>query len=94
MEKRNLNAVLTKIMEECGETVQICSKCIFYGAGNTSPKGGNTRTNKEKLIEEMGDILANFKVLIDDTDIGITWDEAWARADAKYPKLEGYLPKA
>lgn len=95
MEKRNMNMVLTKISEECGEVTQMCSKVIFYGIGNTSPKPlGNRRTNREKLIEEMGDVLANFKVLIEDTGALITWEEVWARADEKYKKLEFIIPKA
>ena len=94
MEKRDLNLVLTKIMEECGEVIQICSKCIFYGLDNTSPKDGNIKTNRDKLIEEIGDVFANIQVLVEDTDSGIISDDFVERAAFKYSKLEHYLPKA
>lgn len=94
MKLRNLNMALTKVMEELGETAQICSKIIFYGYDNVSPKRNDGKTNRNLLIEEMGDIIANFNVIIKDTEIGITWEEIMERADAKYVKLEGYIPEA
>ena len=96
MKPRNTEKVLLKIMEEAGEVIQICSKCIFYGVDNVSPKPSNLhqQSNKELLIEEMGDIIANFRVLIDNTDAGITWGDVNLRADNKYIKLENYLPEA
>lgn len=94
MKKRNLTYSLIKIAEECGEVVQMCSKCIFYGIDNVSPKGGNTRTNRDKLIEELGDVLANIKLLIEDTDSGISKEDVLARRDEKYAKLDQIIPEA
>lgn len=94
MTKRDLGASLLKIAEECGELTQMCFKCIFYGMDNTSPKNGNTKTNREKLIEEIGDLMANVKLLIDDTDAGITFKAIYDRAVAKYKRLENYIPEA
>ena len=96
MTKRELNPVLLKIAEECAETIQLCSKCIFYGIDNVSPKASNMekQSNKELLIEELGDIMANMMVLIDNTDAGITREDVYKRANEKYVKLENYLPEA
>jgi len=96
MTNRSPVMVLTKIMEECGEVTQICSKILFYGIDNVSPKADNPSkaSNREKLIEELGDVMANMKVLVENTDLGITWLEILSRRDAKYIKLENVLPEA
>lgn len=94
MKKRELNGVLLKIAEECGETVQMCAKCIFYGVDNVSPKNGNKQSNREKLVEELGDLMANIEVLIKFTDSGITKADIKARKEEKIIKLEKYLPEA
>ena len=90
---KNLNLVLTKISEECGEVTQICSKIIFYGIDNISPKADNTNkaSNRDKLIEELGDVLSNMKVLIEHTEAGITWDDVYTRRDTKFNKLMDYI---
>ncbi len=95
MKNRRPSMVLTKIMEECGEVTQICSKIIFYGLDNVSPKADNPTkaSNRTKLIEEMGDVIANFKMLVENTDLGITWPEIDARMNEKYAKLEHILPE-
>lgn len=93
MTNRDLNGVLLKIAEECGETVQIISKTMFYGLGSYSPKDLVKQSNKEKLIEELGDILANIEVLIKYTNCGITYEDLYSRKDEKILKLEKYLPE-
>lgn len=94
MNKRNANYALIKLMEEAGEMIQLCSKVIYYGIDNVSPKGGNTHTNRDKLIEEMGDVLALMKIIVNDTDLDISMADVKKRRDEKYIKLEGYIPEA
>lgn len=96
MTPRDTTAVLLKIMEECAETIQICSKCIFYGVDNVSPKVSNLdkQSNGELLVEELGDIMANVKLLVENTNSGITYEAINTRKDEKYPKLESYIPEA
>lgn len=94
IKKRNTNMALVKLMEECGELTQICSKIIYYGADNYSPKKKNPLSNREYLIEEMGDVLALIQVLILDTDLNISKEDVFDRRDRKYIKLEGYIPEA
>jgi NTP pyrophosphatase (non-canonical NTP hydrolase) len=94
MKKRNTNMALVKLMEECGELTQICSKTIFYGKDSRSPKKKDSESNAELLVEEMGDVLALIKIIVEDTDLGISMKDIKARRDAKYIKLEGYVPEA
>ena len=69
MKKRDLNICLVKIAEECGEVVQIACKSFRYGLANLKP--GKSGTNRELLIEELGDVVAYMRLLIEDTDCGI-----------------------
>ena len=94
MKQRNSNMALVKLAEECGELIQICSKTIYYGKDSRSPKKKDSVTNRELLIEEMGDVLALIKIITNDTDLGISMADIKKRRDEKYVKLEGYIPEA
>ena len=48
--------LLTKLSEECNEVGQVCSKIISLGLFNCKP--GTRDTNKQRLIEEINDVLA------------------------------------
>jgi len=47
---------LTKLMEECGELVQICAKKIAYYDSDDHPDGKGSMITR--MTEEMGDVLA------------------------------------
>jgi NTP pyrophosphatase (non-canonical NTP hydrolase) len=79
---RDLNICLIKIAEECGEVVQIACKSHRYGLEHTKPSKGTS--NKELLIEELGDVLAYIKVLVEDTSSNITYDDLNKRRMTKY----------
>jgi NTP pyrophosphatase (non-canonical NTP hydrolase) len=79
---RDLNICLIKIAEECGEVVQIACKSHRYGLHHTKPSKGVS--NKELLIEELGDVLAYIKVLVEDTSSSITYDDLNKRRITKY----------
>lgn len=90
---RDLNICLVKIAEECGEVTQVACKAFRYGLDNWKP--GKTGTNRALLIEELGDILAYTRILVDDTDSGILMDDIVKRADEKYAiiKEKDIVPK-
>jgi len=54
---KRLDFELTKLSEECGEVVQICSKTVIWGVENFNPK--TKQTNREALIEEMAQVLSH-----------------------------------
>lgn len=86
MAKRDLNICLIKLAEECGEVVQIACKSFRYGLDNLKP--GKTGTNRELLIEELGDIIAYMKILVLDTDAGITESDIAKRCEEKYNQIK------
>jgi len=51
--------------EECAEVTQAISKIFRFGMDTQYPEG--TPTNKEKLEEEVGDLLAMIDILIEQT---------------------------
>lgn len=52
---------LLKLMEECGEVVQIGSKFVAYGPESVNPEKPD-KNNTELLIEEIGDLLYQLKL--------------------------------
>ena len=86
MKKRDLNICLVKIAEECGEVVQIACKSFRYGLANLKP--GKSGTNRELLIEELGDVVAYMRLLIEDTDCGITESDIAERCEEKYKQIK------
>ena len=86
MKKRNLNICLIKIAEECGEVIQVACKAHRYGLDNK--KNGKHGTNRELLIEELGDIYAYLKILVEDTDSCITYEEINQRCSKKYEQIK------
>jgi len=52
---------LSKLMEECGELTQACSKIMIYGEESCHPD--TDETNKERLQSEMGDVLAAISIV-------------------------------
>lgn len=51
------NAGLTKLIEECGELIQICAKKIAYPNKAFHPDGLR-RSIDQRIEDEMGDVLA------------------------------------
>jgi NTP pyrophosphatase (non-canonical NTP hydrolase) len=82
----NLNEVLLIIQEECAEVVQAVSKVIRFGWENHHPE--RTKTNREELEEELGDLLAMYDILLQTREIDPA-NVSQARAN-KYNKLKQY----
>ena len=76
-------AFLIKLMEECGEVSQACSKIIFMGADNFNPDTGVT--NIEALHMELGDIDAWVKKMRLDEGL------IYAYSEGKQERIEEYI---
>lgn len=69
---------LSKLIEECGEVVQVGGKIIATGGNFEHWDGTNLR---QRIVEEMGDVHAAIRFLIEQNDINIS--EIVTRSDAK-----------
>lgn len=75
--------ILRIMQEECGEVVQMVSKACRFGIDGVHLKDGGT--NRERLTEEIGDLLCMVKLAISRGII--TEDGVLAARDAKEAKL-------
>ena len=57
----NIPEVLSILQEECAEVIQAVSKVQRFGVDNHHPE--RTKTNKQELEEELGDLLAMIDIL-------------------------------
>ena len=61
---------LAKLAEECAETIQIICKIQRHGyASRNEDDGASRMTNREELEQELGDIAAALRLLIDAGDL-------------------------
>lgn len=75
----NTQHALLKLSEECNEVAQICSKIMQFGFD--SEYAG--KTNRERLTEELNDILGAVLNLTLETDFRFSED-----VDAKWAKVD------
>ena len=59
-----LDELLTILQEECAEVIQAISKAKRFGIDNTHLKSGVS--NRERITEEIGDLLALVDILLDE----------------------------
>lgn len=85
---RDTKIVMSVLQEECAEVIQAVSKINRFGF-NSEWEGV---TNKQALIQEIGDVLAMVKVLIEDTDINIDMKDVEFAIEKKLNKLKIFLP--
>ncbi|QEG12720.1 hypothetical protein POTTS_110 [Klebsiella phage vB_KpnM_Potts1] len=82
---------LLKLSEECNEVAQICSKIMQFGFD--SEYAG--KTNRERLTEELNDVLGAILNLTLETDYRFTEDvdAKWAKVDkmARYREISKSL---
>lgn len=55
--------VMDILQEECAEVIQAVSKISRFGIDNFKP--GKSKTNREHLEEELGDMLAMIDILLE-----------------------------
>jgi NTP pyrophosphatase (non-canonical NTP hydrolase) len=75
------NEILNILQEECAEVIQMVSKCRRFGMDQTHLKDGGT--NRERLTEEIGDVICMLKLA---QDFGIV--DVTEVNDAAFRKLE------
>ncbi|HFG0931918.1 TPA: hypothetical protein ACGE0Z_002234 [Klebsiella pneumoniae] len=87
----NTQHALLKLSEECNEVAQICSKIMQFGFD--SEYAG--KTNRERLTEELNDILGAVLNLTLETDFRFSEDvdAKWAKVDkmARYREISKNL---
>jgi len=86
---RNTQTVMAVLQEECAEVIQAVSKINRFGMHGE----WQGVTNRQALVTEIGDVLAIIKVLMMETDINITEAELEKAVEAKFKKLEIFLPQ-
>jgi NTP pyrophosphatase (non-canonical NTP hydrolase) len=64
MRQDQLDEVLRILQEECAEVTQAVSKVFRFGSNRCHPDM-NSPTNKERLEEEIGDLLAMVDILVE-----------------------------
>jgi len=75
------NEILNILQEECAEVIQMVSKCRRFGIDGTHLKDGGS--NRQRLTEEIGDVLCMLKLA---QDFGIV--DVTEVNDAAFRKLE------
>jgi NTP pyrophosphatase (non-canonical NTP hydrolase) len=72
------------LSEECAEVIQAVSKINRFGIDNYKP--GKSKTNRQHLEEELGDLLAMVDILI---ELGVVTESSLQQAEvAKIEKLK------
>lgn len=85
---RFLNHII--LHEECGELIQASCKVSRFGPGEYNPNDPKQVSNREKLVKEMGDVLALIDIICDDPILKITPEELKQQKFAKFRKLLDY----
>ena len=76
--------VMDILQEECAEVIQAVSKISRFGLDNLKP--GKSKTNREHLEEELGDLYAMIEIL-QEMDV-VSWNNIEQAAVAKREKLK------
>ena len=71
------------MMEECGELIQQCSKCLRQQFDLQDYESDH---NREKLIEEVGDVYAMIELMVKNKVV--SWAGIYNRAYEKKEKLK------
>ena len=57
------------LSEELGEAVQIIGKILRHGKESVNPDGNNSKTNMDRLHEEIGDVLMAIQLMVKAGDL-------------------------
>lgn len=57
----NQNEILDILQEECGEVVQVVSKCRRFGIDDVHGEDGES--NRDRLTKEVGDLMCMIQLL-------------------------------
>jgi len=81
---------LAKLIEECGELVQVAGKKLAYYTTDEHPDGGPSI--KERLEEEMGDVVAAIALVAQLHELD--GDRITERSEVKLDRFLGWHAKA
>lgn len=82
--------LLTQLGEEASEIAHRCSKAIRFGLSEVEP--GQDKTNEERLIDEVMDIVGVLTFLYKNSIIDLPDDAAATKTvDAKHEKIKKYM---
>lgn len=70
------------LQEECAELIQACSKIRRFGWDSSNPFHDLSKTNRDHLIEEIGDVLAVIGIVCETYDL-----DEWKLIQAKNAKI-------
>lgn len=84
VENKKVNEILLIAQEECAEVTQAISKCFRFGFKSKHPN--ENRNNKERLEEELGDLVCMIGLMIEEKIIDS--DNVEKAAQEKLAKLK------
>lgn len=84
IENKKVNEILLIAQEECAEVTQAISKCFRFGFKSKHPN--ENRNNKERLEEELGDLVCMIGLMIEEKIIDS--DNVEKAAQEKLAKLK------
>ena len=79
--------LLSKMMEECGELTQVCSKVLLHGEFASHPETGEV--NLDRLKQEMVDVMVVIDLL--GKEYEIDKEELLPMFEEKVKKVEGLI---
>ena len=91
--------ILTVLMEECAEVTKECSKALRFGLDDKltlnpyGPRGTEGLTNREKLADELNDLIGVTHMLIMEGILPTDWQDA-GKQQAKGEKVRKFMDYA
>ncbi len=90
--------LLTCVSEECSEVAKECSKALRFGLEDqltldpAGPRGTEGPTNRDKLVDELNDLLGVVMMLEQEGVIPANWmdQEKWHQKQAKVIRFMEY----
>lgn len=78
------------LAEECSEVIKVITKTFRFGLDSKNPYIPDSPTNKEELIQEIGDVMAMVE-LLKDSALELTDDSLKIAKQKKIDKLNQWL---
>ncbi len=78
------------LAEECSEVIKVITKTFRFGLDSKNPYIPDSPTNKEELIQEIGDVMAMVE-LLKDSALELTDESLKVAKQKKIDKLNQWL---
>ena len=91
--------LLVCLSEECGEVAKECSKALRFGLDDQvtlnpyGPRGTQGPTVREKIVDELNDLLGIVSMLVQRGILPENWQDA-VKQDAKTHRVAAYMDYA